>query len=91
AAFGASWGALSQVVMEAAGTDRDQAAGLLPVVFSAGFGIGAAVMGLLANGLGFATAREADLQMVMLVLVAVAGGLAVVALGMAVALARRSD
>lgn len=87
-AFGTSWGALSQVVMESAGADRDQAAGLLPVVFSAGFGIGAALMGLVANGLGFATATGADLQGVMLSLIVMAGGLAVVAAVMALGLAR---
>ena len=81
-AFGASWGALSQVVMENAGDDRDQASGLLPVVFSAGFGIGAAVFGLIANALGFATAQGDDLQAVMLGLIAVGAGLAAAALAL---------
>ena len=89
AAFGTAWGALSQVVMESAGADRDQASGLLPVVFSAGFGIGAALIGPVANGLGFATAKGADLQGVMLWLIVAAGGLAVVAAMMALGLARR--
>ena len=88
AAFGTSWGALSVLVMETAGADRDQASGLLPVVFSAGFGIGAALFGLVANTLGFASATGADLQRVMLGLIAVAGGLAVAALAMAVPLGR---
>ena len=90
-AFGTSWGALSQVVMEAAGADRDQASGLLPVVFSAGFGIGAALMGLIANSLGFASATGDDLRLVMLWLIAVAGGLAVAALVMAAPLRQRGD
>ena len=90
AAFGAAWGALAQVVMEAAGEDRDQASGLLPVVFAAGFGIGAAVMGLVANGLGFATATGPALQGVMLGLIAVAFGLALAALVLALTLGLRS-
>ena len=86
AAFGASWGALSQVVMENAGDDRDQASGLLPVVFSAGFGIGAALFGLIANALGFATAKGDDLRAVMLWLIVVAAGLAAAALVVALPL-----
>ena len=88
AAFGLSWGALSQVVMEEAGADRDQAAGLLPVVFSAGFGLGAAFLGLIANGLGFGAAEGAALQGVMLGLVALAFLLSVVVAGLALALWR---
>lgn len=88
ASLGTSWGALSQVVMEAAGKDRDQASGLLPVVFSAGFGIGAALFGLAANALGFATARGDELQMVMLWLVAGGAMLAILALISAVRLGR---
>lgn len=88
ASFGASWGALSQVVMEAAGRDRDQASGLLPVVFSAGFGIGAALFGLVANALGFATAQGDDLQRVMLWLLAAGAALAVLALILALRLGK---
>ena len=87
-AYGASWGSLSQVVMESAGSERDQASGLLPVVFSAGFGIGAALFGLVANGLGFATAQGADLQWVMLGLIGLGLVLAAVALGLALRLWR---
>ncbi len=50
AGFGASWGYLSQFVMEAASAeDRDAASALLPTVQSAGYAVGAAVAGLVAN------------------------------------------
>lgn len=88
AGFGAAWGAVSQVVMEGAGEDRDQASGLLPVVFSAGFGIGAALFGLVANALGFAAAEGAALLAVMLWLIVLGAALAAVALALAVRVSR---
>lgn len=78
AAFGVSWGALSQMVMEAAGEERDVASGLLPVVMSAGYGIGAAIYGLAANASGFATG--ADLRVVLLTVFGLGGAVALVAL-----------
>ena len=65
AAFGLSWGALSQMVMEEAGDERDVASGLLPVVMSAGYGIGAALYGLAGNLAGFAEAEGEGLRLVL--------------------------
>lgn len=88
AALGLSWGALAEVVMRAAGAeDRDRASGILPVVFSAGFGIGAALYGLYANGLGFAGAKGAALEGVYLALIALAGVMAALALAAALRMA----
>lgn len=88
AALGLSWGALAEVVMRAASeADRDRASGILPVVFSAGFGIGAALYGLYANALGFAGAEGAALQGVMLWLIALAGAMALLALAAAIRMA----
>lgn len=59
--FGASWGYLSQFVMEAAVADeRDRAAALLPSVQAAGYAAGAALAGLAANTAGFPSATTAD-------------------------------
>ncbi len=81
AALGLSWGALAEVVMRSASeADRDRASGILPVVFSAGFGIGAALYGLYANALGFAKAEGAALEGVYLALIALAGVMAALAL-----------
>jgi MFS family permease len=66
AAGGSFWGALSQIVMEsAAEAHRSTTSGLLPSVLSTGYGIGAALCGLIANMLGFSVASGAELQRVM--------------------------
>jgi MFS family permease len=89
-AFGAAWGALSQVVMaEAPAADRDLTSALLPTVNSAGFGIGAALWGLVANALGFAGAGGADLQRVIVTVFALACLPALAALVLALRLARQ--
>jgi MFS family permease len=55
--FGATWGFLSQTVMVAASEEeRDRASALLPTIQNAGFAIGAALAGLVANLAGFAAA-----------------------------------
>lgn len=52
---GLGWGFLCQAVMDAAEpAERDQASALLPTVQSAGFGIGAALAGLIGNASGYA-------------------------------------
>lgn len=52
--FGVSWGFLSQNIMESARSgERDRAAALLPTLQSAGYAIGAAVAGLIANAVGY--------------------------------------
>lgn len=52
---GLGWGFLCQAVMDAADpAERDQASALLPTVQSAGFGIGAALAGLIGNASGYA-------------------------------------
>lgn len=62
AGFGVSWGFLSQSVMESARDgERDRASALLPTLQSAGYAIGAAVAGLVANAANYpqATTPEA--------------------------------
>jgi len=56
AGFGASWAFLSQAIMESARPgERDRAAGLVPTVQSAGYALGAALAGLVANAAGLAS------------------------------------
>lgn len=52
--FGVAWGFLSQAVMEAAREgERDRASASLPTLQSAGYAVGAAVAGLVANASGY--------------------------------------
>lgn len=89
AAFGASWGALSQVVMEAAPEEeRAVTSGLLPTVMSAGYGIGAALWGLVANARGFAGAEGAALQSALLWVFALATGAALLSAALSWRMAR---
>ena len=69
AAFGMNWGNLSELLIGAAEPgERDRVAALLPSAQTAGFGIGAALMGLIGNLAGFADASSAaDVQRVMVV------------------------
>jgi MFS family permease len=53
--YGISWGFLSQTVMEGAREgERDRASASVPTVQSAGYALGAAVAGLVANASGYA-------------------------------------
>ncbi|OCW57301.1 MFS transporter [Hoeflea olei] len=55
AGFGFSWGTLSQLMMEVSDdAERDRTSAMLPTLQSAGYAIGAAVFGLVANTMGFA-------------------------------------
>lgn len=78
--MGAAWGALSQMVMEEAGEEQDLASGLLPVVMSAGYGVGAALFGALANQMGFGAAEGEGLRAVLLGVFGLGLGIAVVGL-----------
>ncbi|GEO84158.1 MULTISPECIES: MFS transporter [Alphaproteobacteria] len=61
AAFGLSWGYLSQMLMEVTPDhERDKTSAILPTLQSAGFALGAALAGLNANGAGLATAQSVD-------------------------------
>ena len=61
AAFGASWGYLSQMLMDAAPpAERDKTSTLLPTLQSAGYALGGALAGLAANAAGLAAAESAD-------------------------------
>ncbi|MFO1089483.1 MAG: MFS transporter [Hyphomicrobiales bacterium] len=92
-AFGVTWGAVSQVTMEAApAEERDLTSGLVPTMWSAGYGIGAAMFGVLGNALGFADASGDALRHVMEIVFVVAciPALAAVAAALRIAaLARR--
>ncbi len=77
--FGVTWGFLNQTVMEAAGDgERDRASGLLPTVQSAGYAVGGAVTGLVANLAGFTRAASRDdMILAVMVVFGVAASLAV--------------
>lgn len=73
AAFGINWGALSQASMEAAPlSERDVTSGLLPTIMGAGYGIGAALFGVIGNVLGFATLQGDHLRDTMMLIFAIA-------------------
>ena len=80
AAFGMNWSALSQTMMEAASPDeRDATSALLPTVQAAGYGVGAAVFGVIGNMLAYAEADAAALLSDMMVVFAAATALSVLA------------
>jgi MFS family permease len=57
AGYGAAWAFLSQAVMEdARDGERDRASGALPTLQSAGYAVGAALAGLVANAAGYTVA-----------------------------------
>ena len=88
-AFGLSWGHLSQTMMEAAPlAERNMTASLLPTLLSAGYAIGAAVMGLIGNQAGFADFQtDADLQATMRVVLLSGTTLAAAAFAAAIGMA----
>jgi len=61
AGFGVSWGTLSQLMMDVStDTERDRTSAMLPTLQSAGYAIGAAVFGLVANVMGFGATASAE-------------------------------
>lgn len=61
AGFGISWGTLSQLMMDVSPRqERDKTSALLPTLQSAGYAIGAAICGLVANLRGFDEKASAD-------------------------------
>ncbi len=61
AAFGVSWGYLSQMLMDTAPAhERDKTSTLLPTLQSAGYALGGALAGLAANAAGLAAAETAE-------------------------------
>jgi MFS family permease len=74
AGFGMNWGNISELLIGASPDDeRDRVAALLPTAQTAGFGIGAALMGLIGNSAGFAGAQTAtEIQFVMVIVFAAA-------------------
>lgn len=88
AAGGSFWGALSQLVMESAPeADRSTTSGLLPTVLSTGFGIGAALYGLIANLAGFSAASGPELQRILILVFALATLPGLVSLALALRMA----
>ncbi|MBX3502702.1 MAG: MFS transporter [Alphaproteobacteria bacterium] len=77
--FGVTWAFLNQTVMVAAGdAERDRASGLLPTVQSAGYAVGGAVTGLVANLAGFTRATtQDDVILAVMVVFGVAAALSV--------------
>jgi len=90
AAFGFSWGPLSQLLMEASpAARRDHTSAFLPTLQSAGYAIGAAVLGLAANVSGLAQSSEGDsLRQAMAVVFVLATILAIAAFLAALRLVR---
>ncbi len=85
--FGFAWGFLSQAVMETARPgERDRATALLPTLQSAGYAIGAAFAGLVANNAGYAVDDAAAVRHAAIVLFAAStvASLAAVATGLGV-------
>lgn len=78
AGFGVSWGTLSQLMMELSDdAERDRTSAMLPTLQSAGYAIGAAFFGVVANSMGFAeSVPDAVLRAAML---AVFGGASLIA------------
>lgn len=77
-AFGTNWSALSQTLMEQAPAhERDAVSGLLPTVMAAGYGIGAALFGVIANMLHASDPQSPTLLSGMLWLFAAAGIIAI--------------
>ena len=61
AGFGMMWGYVIKLVIATADReDRDRAGSLLPSAQQTGFALGAALTGIIANGLGFEQATETD-------------------------------
>ena len=61
AGFGVSWGTLSQLMMDVSSdAERDRTSAMLPTLQSAGYAIGAAVFGLVANVMGFGQAASSE-------------------------------
>ncbi|WP_407692806.1 MFS transporter [Rhizobium herbae] len=61
AGFGTSWGTLSQLLMDVStDAERDRTSAMLPTLQSAGYAIGAAVFGLVANVMGFGEAASVE-------------------------------
>lgn len=92
AAYGTSWAYTSQTIMEAARPgERDRASALLPTIQSAGYGIGAALAGLIANGVGIGAATTPTaLSAVLVVTFGLCAALSVPAIFAAITMTRRS-
>jgi hypothetical protein len=89
-AFGMNWSALSQTMMEAASpAERDATSALLPTVQAGGFGIGAAVFGVIGNMLAYAEADAAALLGDMMVVFAASAALAALAVVTAAGMVKR--
>ncbi|MDO9414748.1 MFS transporter [Pararhizobium sp.] len=81
AGFGISWGTLSQLMMDVStNEERDRTSAMLPTLQSAGYAIGAAVFGLVANLRGFdEAASDAVLRSALLTVFTAACAVAAVA------------
>jgi MFS family permease len=89
AAFGLNWSAMSQTMMETACRDeRDATSALLPTVQAAGYGIGAAIFGVIGNMLAYAEANAAALLNDMMVVFACSAALSTLALATAAGMVR---
>jgi MFS family permease len=91
-AFGMNWSAMSQTMMEAASAaERDATSAMLPTVQAAGYGIGAALFGVIGNALSYAEATGHALLADMMILYALAGALSLFAVAAAFGMVRLLD
>ncbi|MDQ8726812.1 MFS transporter [Bradyrhizobium sp. LHD-71] len=90
AGFGVAWGFLSQAVMENARTgERDRAAASLPTLQSAGYAVGAAIAGLVANAAGYTVTDNDALRSAAMTVYATSAAIGLLAVGAGFLLRRK--
>jgi MFS family permease len=90
AGFGVSWAFVSQSVMENARPgERDRASGALPTLQSAGYAVGAALAGLVANAAGYTVAHTAAVRSAAIVVYTVSAGIGLLAVAAGLMLQRK--
>jgi MFS family permease len=90
AGFGVCWAFLSQVVMEEARDgERDRASGSLPTLQSAGYAIGAAMAGLVANAAGYTVTDTNAVRSAAIAVFSVSAAIGLLAVGAGLVLRRK--
>jgi MFS family permease len=90
AGFGVSWAFISQSVMEnARANERDRASGALPTLQSAGYAIGAALAGLVANAAGYTVADTNAVRSAAITVYAVSAAIGLLAVAAGLVLRRK--
>jgi MFS family permease len=90
AGYGIAWAFLSQAVMEDARTgERDRASSALPTLQSAGYAIGAALAGLVANAAGYAVTDMDAVRSAAITVFAVSAAIGLMAVAAGLVLRRK--